>query len=177
MKTELRTDITIEKLCEGFVYNEFEEKGLFGLNGRLVIQPEYQRNYIYNDGKKDVAVINSLLSGYPIGLIYFNKNGDKYEEFEDDDVLQKLALPSLNHWHQFVDAVQGKGKTTAGFDYSGPLTESVLLGSIACKFPKTTLKWNSKSLKFSLAEANKKFKPANELVKREYRAGWKVKGL
>ena len=30
---------------------------------------------------------------------------------------------------------------------------------------------------FNLAEANKKFKPANELVKREYRAGWKVKGL
>ena len=79
MHTELKTDITIQKLCEGFVYNEYEEKGLFGLNGKLVIQPEYQRNYIYNDGKKDVAVINSLLSGYPIGLIYFNKNNDKYE--------------------------------------------------------------------------------------------------
>lgn len=123
-------------------------------------------------GEKGVLVIPHI--GAPV---VYMKNGDKYEEFEDDDVLQKLALPSLNHWHQFVDAVQGKGKTTAGFDYSGPLTESVLLGSIACKFPKTTLKWNSKSLKFSLAEANKKFKPANELVKREYRAGWKVKGL
>ena len=41
MITDLRTDITIGKLCEGFVYNEFEEKGLFGLNGKLVIQPEY----------------------------------------------------------------------------------------------------------------------------------------
>ena len=71
MKTELRTDYTIEQICKGFVYNELEGKGLYGLNGDLVIQPEYQRNYIYADGKKDVAVIDSILKGYPIGLIYF----------------------------------------------------------------------------------------------------------
>lgn len=71
MITRLRTDITVEALCEGFVYNELEGKGLFGLNGRLTIQPEYQRNYIYADGKHDVAVIDSILKGYPLGLIYF----------------------------------------------------------------------------------------------------------
>ena len=91
MKTQLRTDITIEKLCEGFVYNEFEEKGLFGLNGKLVIQPEYQRNYIYNDGKRDVAVINSLLNGYPIGLIYFNKNGEKYEVLDGQQRITSIG--------------------------------------------------------------------------------------
>lgn len=69
---------TIAEIMKGFTYNEFEGKGLFGLNGRLTIQPEYQRNYIYADGKRDVAVIESILKGYPIGLIYFNKlsNGD-----------------------------------------------------------------------------------------------------
>lgn len=72
MKTRLRTDITVKEMCEGFVYNELEGKGLFGLSGTLTIQPEYQRNYIYADGKRDVAVIASLLKGYPIGLIYFN---------------------------------------------------------------------------------------------------------
>ena len=91
MKTQLKTDITIEKLCEGFVYNEFEEKGLFGLNGKLVIQPEYQRNYIYNDGKRDVAVIESLLSGYPIGLIYFNKNGDMYEVLDGQQRITSIG--------------------------------------------------------------------------------------
>jgi hypothetical protein len=70
---------TVEKICEGFVYNELEGKGLFGLAGTLVIQPEYQRNYIYNDGHRDVAVIESLLKGYPIGLIYFNVVGDRLE--------------------------------------------------------------------------------------------------
>ena len=76
METTLKTKITVKDICEGFVYNELEGKGLFGLSGKLTIQPEYQRNYIYADGKKDVAVITSLLRGYPIGLLYFNKVSD-----------------------------------------------------------------------------------------------------
>ena len=83
MKTELRTDFTIEQICKGFVYNELEGKGLYGLNGDLVIQPEYQRNYIYADGKKDVAVIDSILKGYPLGLIYFNRRADGKLEILD----------------------------------------------------------------------------------------------
>ncbi len=71
MQTELK-HYTVAQVLEGFVYNELEAKGLYGLAGKLTIQPEYQRNYIYNDGKKDVAVIDSLLRGYPLGLIYFN---------------------------------------------------------------------------------------------------------
>jgi Protein of unknown function DUF262 len=72
MKTTLQINTTIRDICDGFVYNELEGKGLFGLSGRLTIQPEYQRNYIYADGKRDVAVIESILKGYPLGLIYFN---------------------------------------------------------------------------------------------------------
>ena len=80
MKTTLLTDLTVDDICRGFVYNELEGKGLFGWDGRLVIQPEYQRNYIYADGKKDVAVVDSLLKEYPLGLIYFVKVGDdRYE--------------------------------------------------------------------------------------------------
>ena len=75
MNTTLGT-YSVEQIAEGFVYNELEGKGLFGLSGKLTIQPEYQRNYIYADGKKDVAVIDSLLKGYPLGLIYFNKVED-----------------------------------------------------------------------------------------------------
>lgn len=82
MKTVLKTDITVKDICEGFVYNELEGKGLFGLSGKLTIQPEYQRNYIYasDGGKREVAVIESILKGYPIGLIYFNKvSNDSFE--------------------------------------------------------------------------------------------------
>lgn len=83
METKLHTEWTVADICKGFTYNELEGKGLFGLDGRLTIQPEYQRHYIYNDGKKDVAVIESLLRGYPIGLIYFNVTDDKRYEVLD----------------------------------------------------------------------------------------------
>jgi hypothetical protein len=82
MRTTLRTDLTVSDVCNGFVYNQLEGKGLFGLGGALTIQPEYQRNYIYADdgGKREQAVIHSLLRGYPLGLIYFNKVGaNKFE--------------------------------------------------------------------------------------------------
>jgi len=77
---------------------------------------------------------------------------------------------TVNHWHQFVDAILGKDKTLANFDYAGPLTESVLLGSVATRFPNTTLEWNAKKLTFNVKEAN-------QFVQRKYRKGWDVKGL
>lgn len=72
----MHTEWTVADVCKGFTYNELEGRGLFGLGGQLTIQPEYQRHYIYNDGKRDVAVIDSLLKGYPIGLFYFNRTDD-----------------------------------------------------------------------------------------------------
>ena len=92
MKTNLRTDITVAQICEGFVYNELEGKGLFGLAGKLTIQPEYQRNYIYAKENREVAVIESILKGYPLGLIYFNTvtvNGEK--RFEVLDGQQRIT--------------------------------------------------------------------------------------
>lgn len=88
MLTTLKT-YTVQDICNGFVYNELEGKGLFGLGGKLTIQPEYQRNYIYADGKKDVAVIQSILKGYPLGLIYFNKVAD--DKFEVLDGQQRIT--------------------------------------------------------------------------------------
>lgn len=92
MKTTLQKDITIAQICEGFVYNELEGKGLFGLAGKLTIQPEYQRNYIYAKENREIAVIESILKGYPLGLIYFNtivENGVK--RFEVLDGQQRIT--------------------------------------------------------------------------------------
>lgn len=92
MKTTLRTDWTVEDICKGFTYNEYEGRGLFGLSGKLTIQPEYQRNYIYADGKRDVAVIDSILKGYPIGLIYFVKVAeDKYEVLDGQQRITSIG--------------------------------------------------------------------------------------
>lgn len=80
METKLK-QYTVREIVKDFVYNEFEGKGLYGLSGTLTIQPEYQRHYIYGDGKLDVAVIHSILEGYPLGLIYFV---DASADFDDD---------------------------------------------------------------------------------------------
>jgi len=62
------------------------------LSGNLTIQPEYQRAYIYADGKKDVAVIKSILKGYPIGLIYFIKVGkDKFEVLDGQQRITSIG--------------------------------------------------------------------------------------
>ena len=114
MKTILKTDLTVRDITEGFVYNEYEGKGLFGWNGKLTIQPEYQRNYIYADGKKDVAVIESLLKGYPLGLIYFVKVAeDKYEVLDGQQritsfgryITSKFAIKDENGMEQYFDGL------------------------------------------------------------------------
>jgi predicted dehydrogenase len=85
-----------------------------------------------------------------------------------------FAMPEIekvDHYHEFVDAVLGKTRTSTTFDYAGPLTEAVLLGPLATRFPGTTLEWDARKLKF------RNSKEATAFVRREYRAGWKVKGL
>ena len=92
MISRLKTDITIDEICTGFIYNELEGKGLFGLSGKLVIQPEYQRNYLYAEAKMEEAVVKSVLSEYPLGLIYFNKvSADKYEVLDGQQRITSLG--------------------------------------------------------------------------------------
>lgn len=99
MKTTLHTDWTVGDICKGFVFDKNENKGLFGLDGRLIIQPEYQRNYIYGDGKKDVAVVESLLKGYPLGLIYFVLNEDgMYEVLDGQQRITSFARFVNQSW-------------------------------------------------------------------------------
>lgn len=114
MITTLRIDITVKDICEGFIYNELEGKGLFGLSGTLTIQPEYQRNYIYADGKRDVAVIESILKGYPLGLIYFNRvNKDSLEVLDGQQritsfgrfVTNKFAIKDDNGMQQYFSSL------------------------------------------------------------------------
>ncbi|MEX0650388.1 MAG: DUF262 domain-containing protein [Candidatus Andersenbacteria bacterium] len=122
MKTILKTDITVKDICDGFVYNELEGKGLFGLSGKLTIQPEYQRNYIYasDGGKRERAVIESLLKDYPIGLIYFNKVSENNLEVLDGQqritsvgrfVTDKFAIKDENGMEQYFGGM-AKDKQT-----------------------------------------------------------------
>lgn len=108
MKTTLHTDWTIRDIAKGFYYDKDEGKGLNGLDGKLIIQPAYQRNYIYGDGVKDVAVIQSLLQGYPIGLIYFVKNKDgKYEVLDGQQRITSFCRYVTESWKFSVPTSTG----------------------------------------------------------------------
>jgi hypothetical protein len=125
MKTELRHYL-VKDMVEGFVYNELEGKGLYGLNGSLVIQPEYQRNYIYNDGKRDVAVIDSLLSGYPLGLFYFVDAGNQLEVLDGQ---QRITSIGRFVTGKFAIKIDGREQTFSSLpeDHQKKIWESELL--------------------------------------------------
>lgn len=92
METTLKTDITVADICKGFVYDKHEEKGLYGLDGKLTIQPEYQRNYIYADENREGAVITSILNKYPLGLIYFVElSNGKYEVLDGQQRITSIG--------------------------------------------------------------------------------------
>lgn len=131
-------EYTVEQVLDGFVYNELEGKGLFGLAGRLVIQPEYQRAYIYNDGRKDVAVIDSLLKGYPLGLIYFNMVGDHFEVLDGQ---QRITSVGRFVTGKFAILVDGKEQTYSSLplEEQKKIRESPLL-VFHCQGPEKDIK-------------------------------------
>ena len=126
MKTELK-QYSVREVVDGFVFNEYEGKGLYGLAGRLTIQPEYQRHYIYGDGKKDVAVIDSLLKGYPLGLIYFNAPSDHALEVLDGQ--QRITSVGRFTTGKFAIKVDGKEQTFSSLpvDRQNKIMDTTLL--------------------------------------------------
>jgi hypothetical protein len=103
MEKQLRIDLKVKDICKGFQYSESEEKGLFGWDGQLTIQPEYQRNYIYANGKDDVAVIDSILKEYPIGLIYFvETEKNRYEILDGQQRITSIGR-YLTNWFAWID--------------------------------------------------------------------------
>lgn len=129
MNTTLRTEITVAAICDGFVYNQLEGKGLFGLRGKLTIQPEYQRNYLYADkgGDKEAAVIQSLLKGYPLGLIYFNKVAeDKFEVLDGQQRITSIGRFVTNKF-AILDNDNPKNFDSLPADQQAKIRDSKLL--------------------------------------------------
>lgn len=124
METTLK-EYTVREICDGFQYSDIDGKGLYGLCGQLTIQPEYQRNYLYSDnkGEREVAVIDSVLKKYPLGLIYFNQLDDGRLEVLDGQqritslgrfVTKKFSVPYGGHMQNPCSA---RGQTRVGLEY------------------------------------------------------------
>lgn len=90
------------------------------------------------------------------------------EKFSD---YKPPRVEAANHYHQWVDACLGEGETSASFSYGGPLTEALLLGVVANRFPGEELTWDADKLEIT----NKP--EANKLLRRNYREGFAVENL
>ncbi len=82
-----------------------------------------------------------------------------------------IEVPGNNHYLQWTEACKGEGTTSSTFDYSGPMTETVLLGTIAVRYPNEKLEWDSDQLRIT------NHGEANRFIKKTYRPGWGVPGL
>jgi len=103
---------------------------------------------VHQHGGKPKVFPNDLLSGYDMPVI------EKRGHYEN--------------WH---DAIRSDKPACASFDFSAPLTETVLLGNIAVRFPNEKLKWDSETLSVTNNQQ------ANSFVRSEYRKGWEIEGL
>ncbi|MGB0578871.1 MAG: Gfo/Idh/MocA family protein [Limisphaerales bacterium] len=124
--------------------------------------------------RKNIPRMGTLIVGTE-GVITANHGGDPYPKIYRDGKRtdEKIDPPAAaDHHGEFLERVRGNvDSTVCDFDYSGPMTETVLLGTVAMRMPKKKLKWNTKKLAFSNS------KEANAMVKEDYREGWEVKGL
>ncbi|MDB5310398.1 MAG: gfo 5 [Gemmataceae bacterium] len=136
----------------------------------------------YNGNARPPKSVQDLVGGklHDQGSVYIGTEGVMYSPYIADPVLlpaekfkdfRKPQVKGDDHYLQFVEAVRGNGTTSAPFSYSGPLTEMVLLGCLATRFPKTDLKWDTKELKVTNVEE------ANRFVRRTYRKGFETAGL
>jgi predicted dehydrogenase len=137
----------------------------------------------YDGDQRPPREVEALIGGSPMpgcGSVFIGEKGVvllphigrpqllPHEQFKDYPVPKVSAI---NHYTQFLEAARGNGRCSASVAYGGPLTETVLLGGVATRFPNTTLLWNAAKLKFTNESK------ANEYIKRPYRDGWRVKGL
>ena len=90
------------------------------------------------------------------------------EKYREIDI---PAVVGLNHWHVWVDAVLSNTRTSDGFHYAGPLTETVQLGNIAALHPGKTLEWDVEALSI------KNLPEANTLLTKKYRKGFEVEAV
>lgn len=75
-------NITVREVVEGYIDNSDKEEGIFGYAGKLNIRPKYQRNYVYDEKKRN-AVIDTISKDYPLGIMYWVKNEDDTYEILD----------------------------------------------------------------------------------------------
>jgi predicted dehydrogenase len=129
----------------------------------------------YDGGKRPKLFAEKKLPRWGDGVLFIGDKGMLLADYDNrkllpekdftDFVAPKATIPgSIGHYKEWVQACKNGGKTTCNFDYSGALTETVLLGTVAHRLGKG-FDWDGKTLKASESGAEK-------YTHKEYRKGW-----
>lgn len=118
-------------------------------------------------------------AGSKNGVLFIGEQGNLFVGFPEMPELfpkEKFSdykwpeMTDHNHYQEWTNAVATGGKTSCPFAYSGPLTETVLLGNVAYRSGKT-IHWDSENM------IAKDDPSASKFIKSEYRSGWAIDGL
>jgi len=123
-------------------------------------------------------VLGDIPAGYKLpnaGSVLVGENGSLViphvaspKPFPEEKFASKelQIIEGVDHYTQWADACRGEGETTSHFDYAGPLTETVLLGTIGIRYPNQELHWDADALKIT------NHAQAQDWTSKPYRPGW-----
>jgi hypothetical protein len=126
---------------------------------------------LYSADFKDYPTESAMLIGTEGALLGAGGHSpillpeEKYKDYP------RPKMSEGNHYHAFADACLGGPKTESHFAQTGPMTESIILGTVAIRLPDQKLEWNHRHMKITNVAG------ANRLLKRKYREGWHTGGF
>jgi len=147
-------------------------------SGELVVEwfdgnyypPEHIRK-LYSEDLKEFPAESSMLIGTEGSLLIPHDAPPQLLPEDKFNTVHRPRFPPRNHYHQFVDACLSRESTDSHFALTGPMTEAVLLGTVAIRVPGQKLEWDSTHLKVTNSSE------ANRCLQRKYRQGWRLAGF
>jgi predicted dehydrogenase len=132
----------------------------------------------YHGGKQPPLLTSEQAAKWKSGVLFIGKKGMILANYENHTLLpekdfegfvrpEPFIKDSIGHHLEWIEACKIRGPTTCNFDYSGALTETVLLGNVAYRVGKK-LEWDPKKLRAANCPE------AEHFIQHHYRKGWKL---
>jgi predicted dehydrogenase len=121
---------------------------------------------LYTEDLKDYPPESSMLIGTEGSLLIPHNEPPQLLPEAKFSSVKRPKFSALSHYHQFVDACLAGQKSASHFGQTGPMTEAILLGTVAIRVPGQKLEWDSTRMKVT------NYAEANRFLQRKYREGW-----
>lgn len=137
----------------------------------LIFPPEEAQALSREAGFSEYPAESSLVIGTEGAMLLPHQAGPVLLPKAKFAGVEKPKVPRRNHYHHFLDAILGGEMCESHFVQTGPMAETIILGTVAIRVPDTVLQWDARALRITNSEA------ADKLLRRTYRKGWEVPGL